>query len=206
MSDMSHLNFFINLIFSCLTNIFQETKFSHVCHISVDTAICHFCQLWTACPEPFLPSHSHRPQLLPAAATVTLTAGTAAAVVHNRSRSPSVRPAASHSTAPVSCHHSQLLCAVAAGTAAAVVHNRSHSPLVHPVVASHSTAAIRCHRPQLLCAVAAATATAVVPQPPSTATIHSCCAPLPPPPPLPLPKSTLPQCGVCCSWYIIKNR
>ena len=70
------------------------------------------------------------------------------------------------------------------------------------------------------------------PQPSSAATIHSCCAPSLPPLPLPLshsrrplPPSTvavqccrrhccwcrrpillLPQCGVCRSWYIIKNR
>ena len=177
MSNMSHLNFFINHIFSCLTNIFQETKLSHVCHISVDRAICHFCQLWTAYPEPFVPSHSHHPQLLSAAATVTATAGTTATVVHNRSCSPSVRPAASHSTAAISCHRSQLLCAISASTTAAIVHNRSRSPSVHSVT-SHSTAAVRCHRPQLLCTIAAATAAAVVPQPPSTATVHSCCAPL----------------------------
>jgi hypothetical protein len=122
--------------------------------------------MWTA------PSHSHRPRLLSAAATVTATAGTttagtATAVVHNRSRSPSVRPAASHSTAAVSCHRSQLLCAVFAGTAAAVVYNRSRSPSMHPA-ASHSTAAVCCHRPQLLYAIVAATTAAVVPQPPST--------------------------------------
>jgi hypothetical protein len=134
--------------------------------------------MWTA------PSHSHHPQLLSAAATVTTTAdtataGTAATVVHNRSRSPSVRPAASLSTAAISCHRSQLLCAIFTGTAAAVVHNRSRSPLMR-LAASHSTAAVRCHRPQLMCAVAAATAAAVVPQPPST-----------------LPPSTVDVCHCC---------
>ena len=52
--QISYLSYFF-----CLTNIFRETELSHVCHISVDTAICHFHQLWTACPEPFVPSHSH---------------------------------------------------------------------------------------------------------------------------------------------------
>ncbi len=171
MSVMSHLKFFIYHFF-CLKNIFQETKLSHVCHISVDKPICHFCQMWTACPEPFVPSHSHHPQLLSAAATVTATAGTATAgtataVVNNRSRSPLVRPAASHSTADVSCHRSPLLCAVSAGTTTAVVHNRSCSlseathrwcALPHP----HSTAAVSCHHSQLLCAVSAGTAAAVI--------------------------------------------
>jgi hypothetical protein len=61
--------------------------------------------------------------LLSAAATVTTTTGTATttAIVHNRSRSPVVRPVASHSTAAVRYHRPQLLCAVAATTAAAVV-------------------------------------------------------------------------------------
>ncbi len=191
--------------------------------------------MWTACPEQFVPSHSQCPQLLPTAATVIVTAsiataGTAAAVVHNRSRSPLVRPAASHSTAAVSCHHSQLLCAVPAGTAVAVVHIRSRSP---------SEAAHRwCTLPH------------PTPQPLSAATIHSCCAPSLPAPPLPLstieaahrrcallhplhsrrplPPSTVAvrcccchrrcrcptaivhchhsQCNICRSWYFIKNR
>ena len=139
---MFYLSYFFRL-----TNIFRETELSHVCHISVDTAICHFRQMWTA------PSHRHdRPQLLTAAITVTATAGTATAVsaatvVHNRSRSPLVRPAASHSTAAVSCRRPQLLCAVAAAPPLPSSTKKNRSPLVHPAT-SNSTAAVRCHRPQ----------------------------------------------------------
>jgi hypothetical protein len=180
MSVMSHLKKFIYLIFLSHKHIPRNQTFSF-CHISVDTAICHFCQMLTA------PSHRHDcPQLLSAAVTVTATAttGTATAVlattiVNNRSRSPLVRPAASHSTAAVSCHRPQLLCAVAAATAAAVVHNKRRSLSVRPA-ASNSTAAVRCHRPPLLCAAAAANAAAVVPQPPSTlppstVVVRHCC-------------------------------
>ena len=80
MSDTSQLDFFIHLI------TYSEKP-------NFDTAICHFCQPQTACQShsSTAPVYSHCPQLLSTAATVTAAAGTATiAVVHNRSRSPSV--------------------------------------------------------------------------------------------------------------------
>ncbi len=154
MSDMSHLNFSLILLFLVSQTYSEKPNFLMfvIFLLTQSSAIFTSCGLLV---QSHLSAavHSHCSQLLSAAATVTATAGTAAVVVHNKNCSP------------------------------------------------------------------------------SAATVHSCCAPLLPPPPLPLPHSRhplppstvavrcrchhchchwpnllLPQCNVCRSWYIIKNR
>ena len=84
--QISYLSYFF-----CLTNIFRETELSHVCHISVDTAICHFRKMWTA------PSHRRdRPQLLSAATAPRLCAVAAANAVAIDPQPPSTLPATVH--------------------------------------------------------------------------------------------------------------
>ena len=144
MSDMSHLIFSLVLFFLVSQTFPRNQIFS--CNMS------HYRQLWTTCPEPFIPSHSLTPSCCP---------------LPPLSPPPLARPPPS-STIEAAHRRCTLLHLTPQPQSAATIHSCCVPSLPAPPLplSTIEAAHLRCALSHL------------IPQLPSTATIHSCCAPL----------------------------